>query len=105
MSANVPAVRWGRSRVCRASFAGEAVGNSSLTYAGGGPKGTAAVAKTKVLLADDHRLMLEAVRFALDEDGDFEIVAATTEATKVLPLVVEHTPDVVVLDVRMPQLD
>ena len=63
------------------------------------------MAKTKVLLVDDHRLMLEAVRFALDEDGAFEIVGATTESTKVLPLVAELSPDVVVLDVRMPQLD
>jgi DNA-binding NarL/FixJ family response regulator len=49
--------------------------------------------------------MLEAVRVALEDDGDFEIVAATAEATKVLPLVAELRPDVVVLDVRMPQLD
>ncbi len=45
------------------------------------------------------------MRVALDEDGDFEIVAATTEATQVLPLVKEFEPDVALLDVRMPQLD
>ncbi len=61
--------------------------------------------KTTVLIADDHRLMLEAVRVALEEDGDFEIVATTAEATKVLPLVTQLLPDVVVLDVRMPLLD
>ncbi len=63
------------------------------------------MAKTRVLLVDDHRLMLEAVRFALEEDGDFEIVGATTESTKVQGLVAELKPDVVLLDVRMPQLD
>jgi DNA-binding NarL/FixJ family response regulator len=61
--------------------------------------------KTKVLLVDDHRLMLEAVRFALEQDGDFEIVGATTEATHVVSLVGDLLPDVVLLDVRMPQLD
>ncbi len=61
--------------------------------------------KTRVLLVDDHRLMLEAVRFALEEDGGFEIVGATTEAPKVLGLVDELAPEVVVLDVRMPLLD
>lgn len=63
------------------------------------------MAKTRILLVDDHRLMLEAVRAALEDDGEFEIVAATSEATKVLPLVAELQPDVVVLDVQMPQLD
>ena len=61
--------------------------------------------KVRVLLADDHRLMLEAVRFALDDDGGFEVVGATTEGPKVPTLVAELLPDVVVLDVRMPQLD
>ena len=67
--------------------------------------GDCGLAKMRVLLADDHRLMLEAVRVSLEQDGDFEIVAATTDATKVLPLMAEAQPDVVVLDVRMPQLD
>ena len=61
--------------------------------------------KTRVLLADDHRLMLEAVRFALEDDGGFEIVGATSDATKVLGLVAELAPEVVLLDVRMPLLD
>ena len=67
--------------------------------------GDCGLAKMRVLLADDHRLMLEAVRVSLEQDGDFEIVAATTDATKVLPLMAEAQPDIVVLDVRMPQLD
>jgi DNA-binding NarL/FixJ family response regulator len=71
----------------------------------GSNEGTAALAKIRVLLADDHRLMLEAVRVALEEDGDFEVVAAVSDATKVLPLVSEILPEVVVLDVGMPRLD
>jgi DNA-binding NarL/FixJ family response regulator len=63
------------------------------------------VAKTKVLIADDHRLMLEAVRAALEEDGDFEVVGVTSDSTKVLTLVAGLKPDVLVLDVRMPQMD
>jgi DNA-binding NarL/FixJ family response regulator len=59
----------------------------------------------KVLLADDHRLMIAAVRTALEREDDVEVVDATIEAAKVLPLVAEHGPDVVVLDVLMPQID
>ena len=63
------------------------------------------MAKLRILLADDHRLMIEAVRVALEEDGDFEVVGWTTDATKIVSLVTDTTPDVVVLDVRMPLLD
>jgi DNA-binding NarL/FixJ family response regulator len=63
------------------------------------------VAKTRVLLADDHRLILEAVRFALEEDGGFEVVGLASDATKILPLIAELLPEVVVLDVAMPRLD
>src|SRR5439155_19954710 len=63
------------------------------------------VAKLRVVLADDHQLMIEAVRVALESDGDFEVVGATTDATKIVGLVAETSPDVVVLDVRMPLLD
>ena len=61
--------------------------------------------KLRVLLADDHRLMIDAVRVALEADGDFEVVGTTTDAMKVVALVAETSPDVVVLDVRMPLLD
>jgi DNA-binding NarL/FixJ family response regulator len=63
------------------------------------------VKKLRVLLADDHKLMIDAVRVALEADGDFEVVGTTTDATKVVGLVSETSPDVVVLDVRMPLLD
>ena len=59
----------------------------------------------RVLIADDHRLMLAAVTAALEREPDVEIVGATTDAVNVLPLVAQHNPDVVLLDVLMPQLD
>jgi len=49
--------------------------------------------------------MLEAVRMALEADGDFDVVASTTDATRAPNLVAEHNPDIVVLDVIMPGLD
>jgi DNA-binding NarL/FixJ family response regulator len=58
----------------------------------------------KVLIADDHRLMLDAVRRALENDG-FEVVGEAVNGSQVLPLVRRTNPDVVLLDLRMPQLD
>lgn len=63
------------------------------------------MASLKVLVADDHRLMVEAIRLALDEDDDIEVVGEATDGTQVLPLVGRTNPDVVLLDVRMPGMD
>jgi DNA-binding NarL/FixJ family response regulator len=59
----------------------------------------------RVLLADDHRLMLAGVRRALDCADDIEIVGEADAGTKVLPMIARTQPDVVLLDLRMPQLD
>ena len=61
--------------------------------------------RLKVLVADDHELMLEAVRLALASADDFEIVAATTRGQQVLPLAARTDPDVVLIDLRMPGMD
>jgi DNA-binding NarL/FixJ family response regulator len=59
----------------------------------------------RILVADDHRLMLAAVRRALDRAEGVEVVGEVDDATKVVPAVGEIRPDVVLLDIRMPQLD
>ena len=59
----------------------------------------------RVLVADDHRLMLAAVRRALAEAEDFEIVGEVSVGSHVVPAVRETKPDVVLLDLRMPELD
>lgn len=63
------------------------------------------MASLKVLVADDHRLIVEAIRLALDGDDDIEVVGEATDGTQVLPLVGRTNPDVVLLDVRMPGMD
>jgi DNA-binding NarL/FixJ family response regulator len=59
----------------------------------------------RVLVADDHRLMLAAVRRALAEAEDFEIVGEVSVGSQVVPAVRETNPNVVLLDIRMPELD
>lgn len=59
----------------------------------------------RVLVADDHRLMLAAVRRALADAPDLEIVQEVSVGSHVLPAVRESSPDVVLLDLRMPELD
>jgi DNA-binding NarL/FixJ family response regulator len=58
----------------------------------------------RVLLADDHRLMLEGIRQALDDVEDIEVVGAAYTGSQVLPLVNQTQPDIVLLDLRMPEM-
>jgi DNA-binding NarL/FixJ family response regulator len=59
----------------------------------------------RVLLADDHRLVIEGVRSALAQSDDIEIVAEARRGSQVLPLVNQLRPDVVLLDIQMPEMD
>jgi DNA-binding NarL/FixJ family response regulator len=57
--------------------------------------------RIRVLLADDHAIILEGLRALLEGERDIEVVAATTDAGRVSPLAREHRPDVVVLDLQL----
>ena len=61
--------------------------------------------RLKLLIADDHQLMLEGVRLALADADDIEVVGETLSGAQVLPLVRQTQPDVVLLDLRMPGMD
>jgi DNA-binding NarL/FixJ family response regulator len=59
----------------------------------------------KVLVADDHRLMLEGIRGALESVDDIEVVGEAHTGSQVLPLVGRTNPDIVLLDIRMPDMN
>jgi DNA-binding NarL/FixJ family response regulator len=59
----------------------------------------------RVLIADDHPLMLRSLRLVLDGSDLVEVVGEATTGTQVLPLVKSTRPQVVLLDVQLPELD
>jgi DNA-binding NarL/FixJ family response regulator len=59
----------------------------------------------RVLIADDHRLILDGIRRALLEADDIEVVGEAQSGTQVLPLIARTSPDIVLLDMRMPGMD
>jgi len=61
------------------------------------------VAKTRVLLADDHQTMLARVRRELGEE--FEIVATVTDGRAAVEAALLYDPDVLVTDLSMPVMD
>ena len=63
------------------------------------------MASLRVVIADDHRLMLEAIKTALAHTQGIEVVGEAMSGSQVLPLVSQTNPDLVVLDIRMPEMD
>ena len=61
--------------------------------------------RLKVLVVDDHRLMLEAIRVQLERENDITVVGCLDSGETVVALVGQTGPDVVLLDVRMPGMD
>jgi DNA-binding NarL/FixJ family response regulator len=59
----------------------------------------------KVLVVDDHRLMLDAIRVSLEREDDISVVGEADSGDKLLPLIGQTGPDVVLLDVQMPGTD
>ena len=59
----------------------------------------------RVLVADDHGLIREGIRLALEHDPDIEIVAEAGRGEEVLPRARESRPDIVLLDIKMPGMD
>ena len=59
----------------------------------------------RVAIADDHRLLLEAARALLELEPDIEVAGVTYEAGRVLTLVAELEPDLLLLDFNMPGMD
>jgi two-component system, NarL family, nitrate/nitrite response regulator NarL len=59
----------------------------------------------RVVIADDHRMVLEALEQVLRLEPDVEVVATCIDGVEAVEAVRRHHPDVLVLDIRMPRLD
>ena len=57
--------------------------------------------RLRILLADDHALVLEGLRSLLDSQPDMQVVGAATDGAQVMDQLRNHKPDVVVLDLEM----
>lgn len=59
----------------------------------------------RLLLVDDDPLMRAGLRMMLGGAPDVEVVAEAADGGEVASLVREHSPDVVLMDIRMPTVD
>jgi DNA-binding NarL/FixJ family response regulator len=59
----------------------------------------------RVLIADDHTLFRDGLRALLASIPDIEVVGEASSGKEVLKLAVEHQPDVILMDIQMPDLN
>jgi two-component system NarL family response regulator len=59
----------------------------------------------RVLIADDHPVVREGLAAILRSEKDIEVVAEATDGEEACKLYDRHSPDVLILDLRMPKKD
>jgi two-component system, NarL family, response regulator LiaR len=64
-----------------------------------------ATAKIRVLVADDHAVVRQGLRTFLELQEDIEVVADVADGRQALLAVAEHDPDVVLMDLVLPEVD
>jgi len=59
----------------------------------------------KVLLADDHSIVLAGLRRLVEESADMEVVAEAADGREAIQKIRQLQPDVAVIDLSMPEID
>ena len=90
-----------RGRRCRPDHARRRLpgdGPAPLPGRGGGPV-------IRVLVADDQALVRGGFTVLLDHDPDIDVVGEASTGAEAVDLTARHHPDVVLMDIRMPDMD
>ena len=66
---------------------------------------TAASAAIRVVVADDHQVVRSGYAALLDTQPDFDVVGTARDGAEAVRICRESHPDVVLMDVRMPEMD
>lgn len=61
--------------------------------------------KARIVLADDHPIMLDGLRALIKAQGDLELVGEATNGLAALRIIKEQKPDLAVIDISMPELN
>lgn len=60
--------------------------------------------KIRIMIADDERLAREELKYLLEQEEDVEMLPSASNGLELIELVKEHHPDVVFLDIQMPEM-
>src|SRR6201993_116163 len=77
----------------------------TTTTTNGPLSGSATKTKIRIVVADDHPIFRDGLCRLLALEEDFVIVAQAHDGREVLQVLQEHEPDILLLDLKMPNLD
>jgi DNA-binding NarL/FixJ family response regulator len=80
----------------------EMIGDSSMVKQTTGAPHTESEGRIRCVIADDHEMLRYGVRRLLEDASDFAVVGEASDAAGALKLVLQHQPDMVLLDISMP---
>ena len=58
----------------------------------------------KIVLADDHALVRDGIRALLEEENNLEVIGEASNGKEALIMVKEKQPDILIADIRMPEI-
>ena len=61
--------------------------------------------RTRVMIVDDHSILRVGLQQVLEQSGDFEVVGQAADGNEAVRIAAEVSPDLVVMDVMMPNKD
>jgi len=61
--------------------------------------------KAKILIVDDHSVVIEGIKGILAEEQDFEVVGTAPDGLEAVAMIKSLRPDIVILDILMTNLD
>jgi len=62
-------------------------------------------ARIRIVLADDHPLLRQALRNTLEKQPDFVVLGEANDGEETVKLAADLTPDVIIMDISMPKLN
>lgn len=59
----------------------------------------------RILIADDHQIVRRGLQMTIEAEKDMQVVADAENGSQVLSLIKKHKPDIVLMDLQMPEMD
>ncbi|UII77778.1 response regulator transcription factor [Flagellimonas sp. HMM57] len=58
----------------------------------------------QIVLADDHALVRDGIRALLEEENNLQVIGEVSNGTEAMAMVAEKQPDILIIDIRMPEM-